>query len=98
MLPKTSRLTSAEVRAILKDGRSARAGTLSAKFIAKTPRKAAVVVKSSVAKTAVSRNSLRRAAYAALADALPPRIQLVLFLQKPSFNPTEFAELCSKLS
>lgn len=101
MLPKKSRLTAVEVREILKSGRSARVGTLSAKVRAGTPAqagKAAVVVSSKVAKSAVERNRLRRAAYALLQTALPRGTEVVFFLHKPLIDPKEFIALCSKLS
>lgn len=98
MLPKASRLTSAEVRAILKEGKNLRVGALSAKFRAGKGMKAAVVVKNAVAKTAVTRNRLRRRAYAALRAKMPRDVHMVVFLQKPTFNPDELAELCSRLS
>lgn len=98
MLPKKTRLTAEEVRAILKDGRPARSATLSAKYKVKSPAKAAVVVSSKVAKSAVDRNRLRRAAYAVLAGKLPKGLQVVFFLHKPVLNPIELTELCSKLS
>ncbi len=98
MLAKAQRLTAAEVREILKSGRSARSGTLSAKYTESKRSKAAVVVSKKVAKTAVVRNKLRRAAYAALSPVLPARTNLVLFLHKPVLDPAEVATLCSKLS
>jgi ribonuclease P protein component len=98
MLAKHTRLTAAEVREILKSGRSARSGSLSAKYKVISPAKAAVVVSSKVAKSAVSRNRLRRKAYAILKEALPKGVQSVFFLHKPAFDSTELIELCSKLS
>jgi ribonuclease P protein component len=98
MMPKRAKLTAVEVRAILKSGRSARAGSLSAKFVEGSPSQAAVVVSAKVAKTAVVRNKLRRAAYAALRRLLPRGVRAVVFMHKPLFNPQELAELCSKLS
>jgi RNase P protein component len=97
MLPKRQRLTAAEVREILKSGRSARAATLSAKFL---PGKgqAAVVVSSKVAETAVLRNTLRRAAYRTLRAALPNNVRAVFFLHKPILDPAELEQLCLKLS
>lgn len=98
MLKKRARLTSLEVRAILKDGRSVRSGTLSAKFRPGSPKKAAVVVKTAVAKGAVARNRLRRSAYAALRTALPEGVHAVIFLNKPAVTQAEINDLCSKLS
>lgn len=67
MLPKGRRLTAEEVRTVLSQGRSSRAGSLSMKHLStKDPLKVAAVVSKSVAKKAVTRNSLRRALYRAL--------------------------------
>lgn len=98
MLPKKTRLTAEEVRAILKDGRPARSATLSAKYKVISPAKAAVVVSSKVAKSAVERNRLRRAAYQTLSGHLPKGVQVVFFLHKAALNPSELIALCLKLS
>ena len=98
MLAKKQRLTAAEVREILKSGRSARSATLSAKYVRAQDARAAVVVSSKVAKTAVLRNKLRRAAYAVLCTALTKNIHVVFFLHKPILDPAELKELCLKLS
>ncbi len=98
MLAKIARLTAAEVREILKSGRSVRSGTLSAKYIPATGAKAAVVVSSKVAKTAVLRNKLRRAAYLTLRSTLPHNRHIVFFLHKPLVDEKELTQLCLKLS
>lgn len=98
MLSKRSRLTALEVREILKRGRSARLGALSVKYMHTTDAGAAVVVSSKVAKTAVLRNKLRRAAYRALRGALPKNIHAVFFLHSPALDPEELKTLCLKLS
>ena len=98
MLAKNQRLTAARVREIIKSGRSARSATLSAKFVPSKVGKVAVVVSSKVAKTAVARNKLRRAAYRALRTALPKNTQVVFFLHKPILDPAELQQLCLKLS
>jgi ribonuclease P protein component len=98
MLSKLSRLSAVEVREILKGGRSARSATLSAKYVRAQGARAAVVVSSKVAKTAVLRNKLRRAAYSALRTALPKNIHVVFFLHKPLLDPAELQHLCLKLS
>ncbi|MSR70608.1 ribonuclease P protein component [Candidatus Kaiserbacteria bacterium] len=98
MLPKHKRLTAAEVREILKSGRSARSSTLSAKYVPSPSARAAVVVSKKVAKTAVLRNKLRRAAYDALGPLLPAQKNIVLFLHKPALDIHELTSLCSKLS
>lgn len=97
MLRKNARLTSAEVREILKNGRSVRLGTLSAKFTKGPSAKAAVVVSARVAKNAVERNKLRRAAYLALRTALPKGVYVVFFLHKPVLEKNELDSLCLKL-
>ena len=97
MLPKQARLSAAEVREVLKSGRSLRAGALSIKYTKAAKAKAAVVVSTKVAKRAVDRNRLRRAGYRALAH-LPPRIHAVLFIHEQSFDALAAASLCSKLS
>ena len=98
MLSKASRLTAAEVREILRVGRSVRSASLSAKYVSGPGAKAAVVVSSKVAKTAVLRNKLRRAAYRTLRPLLPSKIHLVLFLHKPILDTSEVTLLCSKLT
>lgn len=104
MLRKKARLTSAEVREILKSGRSVRLGTLSAKFtkgssaLPAQAGKAAVVVSTKVAKNAALRNRLRRAAYLALRASLPENIHVVFFLHKPVLDPQELNSLCLKLT
>lgn len=97
MLPKRSRLTAKEVRAILKGGRSVRLQTVSAKYMPSRTSKAAVVVSSKTAKKAVERNRIRRAAWLAL-PALPGGIHAVFFINTKDFIPAELASLCSKLS
>ena len=97
MLSKTNRLSAFEVREIIKDGRSARTAALSAKFKAGSGAKAAVVVSAKVAKTAVERNTLRRAAYLALRSSLPSGVHAVFFLHKPIFDKNELNALCLKL-
>lgn len=98
MLPKTNRLSASEVREILKSGRSVRSATLSAKYLPSTRPRAAVVVSIKVAKSAVMRNKLRRAAYDALRPVLPAGKSVVLFLHKPALDKAELISLCSKLS
>ena len=97
MLPKSARLSASEVRAILQKGRSVRLGTVSVKYIKATGSKAAVVVSSKVAKKAVERNRLRRAAYLAL-PKLPRDVHAVFFIQNKKFDSTELSALCLKLS
>ena len=96
MLPKRSRLTAREVRAILKGGRSARLPTVSAKYLPAPMGKVAVVVSAKVAKKATERNALRRAAYQALATL--PKAHAVFFIQNKQFDPADIRSLCLKLS
>ena len=97
MLSKTNRLSASEVREILKSGRSVRLGTLSAKYVIAARSKAAVVVSAKVAKNAVERNRLRRAAYRVLRASLPKGVRVVFFLHKPALDPLELSSLCLKL-
>ncbi|MES2203123.1 MAG: ribonuclease P protein component [Patescibacteria group bacterium] len=97
MLPKQARLTAEEVREVLTKGRSARASSVSAKFVPAPTGKAAIVVSTKVAKTAVVRNTLRRRGYKALPTPLP-RASVVFFIQRKDFDPADIALLCSKLS
>lgn len=99
MLPKSRRLSASEVRTILKAGRSESAGDLSMKFLRhEGPSKAAVVVSTKVAKTAVVRNTLRRAVYRALASHFPPAgVRVVFFVRKTSVDvDQEIKNLCFK--
>lgn len=98
MLAKRSRLTSAEVRAILGSGRSARAEGLSCKYIPAADARAAVVVSKKIAKTAVMRNRLRRAVYRTLQKTRLPRLHMVFFLHSTKFSAEALTHLCSKLS
>ena len=98
MLPKRSRLTAQQVEEVLKSGKTARLAGLSAKYMPGASPKAAVVVSKKVAKGAVERNRLRRAAYAALARALPQDRHVVFFLHQPALDPAQLRSLCSKLS
>lgn len=97
MLPKTKRLTAQEVREVLKLGKPVRAGAVSARYTVGTAAKAAVVVSTKVARSAVTRNRLRRLGYAAL-TTLPTRTHLVIFIQSKDVTQADIATLCSKLS
>ena len=97
MLPKRRRLRAAEVREILRRGRSIRSGPYSVTYLS-GPAAAAVVVSTKVAKTAVLRNRLRRRAYAVLGKVALPDVQAVFFVRSKEFEPAVFAALCSKLS
>ncbi len=83
MLAKTRRLRAAEVREVLSKGKGRRGSVLSIKLLpAAAPFRCAVVVSKKVAKTAVRRNSLRRAVYKALKSASLPRTgYAILFVQ-----------------
>jgi RNase P protein component len=97
MLPKKARLTSAEVREVLKKGRSINVGSVSARYTSSTGSKAAVVVSSAVAPKAATRNALRRLGYSALAR-LPKGLHMVVFVRSATFDPKDISSLCSKLS
>ncbi len=83
MLPKYKRLSSEGVAEVLKHGKGRRSGVLSLKLLpTNTPLRCAVVVSKKLARTAVKRNMLRRAVYAALkATSLPPTGHAILFVQ-----------------
>ncbi len=98
MLPKKSRLTAREVRATLKEGKSVRKSSVSARFVPTAKAgKAAIVVSTKVARQATERNRLRRLGYAALPTPLP-KGNLVLFIQTPDFKTADILSLCSILS
>ncbi len=98
MLPKKSRLTAAEVRAVLARGKSARRGAVAARFVPGVgPGKAAIVVSGKVARQATLRNRLRRAGYQALPLPLPPG-HLVVFIQNREFKSADILSLCSTLT
>lgn len=98
MLPKRSRLTAAEVRATLKGGKSLREGAVSVKYSPAKNTKAAVVVSTKVAGSAVKRNALRRAGYQTLKGLLPKGLHAVFFIHTQQFDPRALTHLCSKLS
>ena len=82
MLPKSRRLTSQEVRVVLKTGRSRRGDLLSSKYVAlPTPLRVSAVVSKATAKRAVERNRLRRALYRALMP-IQGTGHMVIFIQK----------------
>ena len=82
MLPKRRRLVAAEVRHVLRKGRSNRATFLSFKHVAGPDAlRVAVVVPKSVAKKATERNRIRRAVYRTLVPILGTGLGVV-FVQK----------------
>jgi ribonuclease P protein component len=97
MLPKRARLTAAEVRELIKAGRSARVPGISAKYEASTSPKAAVVISKKVARGAVERNRLRRLVYRSIPSPLP-RVRMVLFVQTAALMPEAVRNLCLQLS
>jgi ribonuclease P protein component len=99
MLSKSNRLSSPEVRAVLKNGRTLRTPNLVVKYIRGEKSKIAVVVSKKIARSAVKRNAIRRAVYRVLSHSLPPRNSAVLLVQKDTsdFSP-DIKTLCSKLS
>ena len=97
MLPKKQRLTAAEVRAGLKNGKSIRYGSLSARYARGEGSKAAIVVSSKIERRAVRRNRLRRMGYGAL-GTLPRGVHVVIFINKKEFDSEEISSICSRLS
>ena len=84
MLPKRQRLVAVEVREVLKRGRSTRGSCLSIKHLStSSPLRVSVVVPKSVAKQAVERNRIRRAAYRALAPLSGSGIAVVFVHKVP---------------
>jgi len=93
MLPKSRRLVAAEVREVLRKGRSHKAQTLSFKRIpGPDPLRVAVVVPKSVAKKATVRNRIRRAVYRAL-TTLSGTGMGVVFVHKVPHPPLQAALL-----
>lgn len=101
MLHKRARLSATEVAEVLQKGRGQRAQILSLKFQATSaPFKCAVVVSKKVARSAVTRNSLRRAVYRALREtSLPATGRAILFVQSvpPENRAAIFASDIKKL-
>jgi ribonuclease P protein component len=88
MLPKKKRLTSHEVRHIIAKGKRLFSTYVSAKIVVVEPFSAAIVVPKRVAKTAVKRNSIRRALYNALRNSpLPVHGRMVVFVDKVPKGP-----------
>jgi ribonuclease P protein component len=83
MLPKHKRLTTEGVKEVLAKGKSRRGSVLSLKWLdTSSSFRCAVVVSKKLAKTAVRRNQLRRAAYQALgSSSLPRHGHAILFVQ-----------------
>lgn len=99
MLPKRKKLSAAEVREILKEGRAMRTAHLLAKYTRSGAGKAAVVVSKKISKSAVERNRLRRALFRALEENLPAHAHLVLMVQKKTDDFShDIKTVCSKLS
>lgn len=97
MLPKTRRLSAAEVRQVMKTGRPARVAGVSAKYEAAASPQVAVVISKKVAPGAVERNRLRRLVYRSLPSPLP-KARMVLFVQSAKLDPEAVRTLCSQLS
>lgn len=97
MLAKRVRLSAAEVREVIRTGKSARGTGISAKYVAATGPKVAVVISKKVAKGAVERNRLRRLVYRHLPAPLPPA-HMVLFVQSAKLDSGAIPTLCSQLS
>ncbi|MDE2071368.1 MAG: ribonuclease P protein component [Patescibacteria group bacterium] len=84
MLPKRLRLGSAGVKEALQRGSRLSVGPFAARHVqGEPPLRLAVVVSKGVARSAVERNRLRRAAYRRIAEfTLPRGGSLVLFVRK----------------
>lgn len=83
MLPKRSRLSAGEVRAVLAKGASYKVGSYGGKYLpGREPLGIAVIVSKREAKSAVERNRLRRAAYRDIEGlTLPASGSLALFVR-----------------
>src|SRR3954469_15354260 len=97
MPPKSARMSASQVRATIKNGRSARVAGLSLKYEPAPKAQVAAVVNKKVAPGAVERNRLRRLLYRSLPSPLPPA-RMVFFVQSATFDPALVAHLCSQLS
>ena len=99
MLPARKRLAAAEVREILKSGKTLRVGYLLLKYCPARAGAAAVVVSKKVAKSAVTRNRIRRSIYRELARAFPATTHIVVLVQKnvPEYS-ADIETICLKLS
>lgn len=94
MLPKSSRLTSAEVPAVLKEGRGASFGPVRVKYLKREGKgsvsRFAVVISKKVLKGAVDRNRARRRVYTvARAIKSPYPIDAVILLSSGTLSPDE---------
>lgn len=98
MFPKKRRLSSVEVREILKRGQKSPGRMVSARYLKRSGSKAAVVVSGKVARRAVERNRIRRLAYRALAAELPSGIHAVFLVHSTEISRKDLSTLCSKLS
>lgn len=96
MLPKRSRLRAAEVRQVIKTGRSARGAGISVKYEPASSPQVAVVISKKVAPGAVERNRLRRLVYRSLPSPLPSA-RMVLFVQSAKLDTGAILNLCSQL-
>lgn len=96
MLPKRSRLTTADVRQVIKAGRSVRGMGISLKYEPAKSVQVAVVVSKRVAKRAIERNRLRRLVYRSLPSL--PQVRVVLFVQSAKIDTDAIRNLCSQLS
>lgn len=83
MLPKSKRLSAAEVREVLARGKTFRVGPYTGKLLAgRAVLGVAVIVSKKVARKATSRNTLRRKAYLELESLpLPTSGSLALFVK-----------------
>jgi ribonuclease P protein component len=84
MLPKSLRLSAAEVKEVLAKGKSLKIGPFTAKYLdGRSPLGVAVIVSKKTAKKATERNSLRRKVYLEIEKLpLPPQGALAVFVRK----------------
>lgn len=98
MVPKLQRINRETFEEIMKKGRIIHSGLFSMRFL-KNPLNTSsfsVVVAKKVAKTAVSRNKIRRRAYSILAK-LPKKPYFMAFFAKKGVEKAAFAEVRSEL-
>ncbi len=89
-------MSAADVRQVIKTGKSVRGAGISAKYETAASPQIAVVVSKKVAKGAVERNRLRRLVYRSLPSPLPLS-RVVFFVQSAKFDPESISKLCSQL-
>jgi ribonuclease P protein component len=104
MLPKSRRLTSADVTAVLSSGKAVSHGVVRIKYRPRQERavfsRFSAIVSKKVAKAATARNRLRRRAYAALSQIPAPRkpIDSAVFILSEAPQATLLSDLKGALS